>query len=102
MRNKYKSKKTVVNGIVFDSRREARRFQELLLLEKAGAVQEIQRQVKFVLIPAQREPNIIGKRGGIKKGKTIEQECSYIADFVYWRDGHLVVEDTKHKMIDSH
>jgi hypothetical protein len=55
----------------------------------------LQRQVKYVLIPAQYEPDIIGKRGGVKHGKLIERECSYIADFVYTEDGKQVVEDAK-------
>ena len=96
-KNKYHSKKVEFNGIVFDSKKEARRFAELSLLEKAGAIQDLQRQVKYVLIPAQREPDTVGARGGIKKGKTIEKECAYIADFVY-KDltlNETVVEDTK-------
>lgn len=93
--NKYGSEKVEVDGIVFDSKKEAKRYQELLLLEKAGAIQNLQRQVKFVLIPAQREPDIVGKMGGRKPGKIIERECSYIADFVYQEDGKTVVEDTK-------
>ncbi len=48
-----------------------------------------------MLIPTQREPNIIGTRGGVKKGKLLERECSYIADFVYIKNGKIVVEDTK-------
>ena len=80
---KYGNKKVEIDGHVFDSRKEARRYQELRLLEKAGAIQNLQTQVKFVLIPAQYEPDTIGKRGGIRKGKLIERECSYIADFVY-------------------
>ena len=85
MRNKYKSQKTTVNGITFDSKKEAARYSELKLLERAGEVCELRRQVKFVLIPAQRE-----------NGKVIERECSYIADFVYKdKEGRLVVDDTK-------
>lgn len=93
--NKYSSKKVEVDGIIFDSKKEAKRFQELSLLEKAGAIQNLQRQVKYVLIPAQREPDAIGKRGGPIKGKLLERECTYIADFVYQEDGQTVVEDTK-------
>lgn len=94
--NKYGSKKARVNGIVFDSKKEAIRFKELSLLERAGKITDLKRQVKFVLIPAQREPNTIGKRGGMKKGKLLERECSYLADFTY-KDagGNLIVEDTK-------
>lgn len=96
-RNKYSNKKTEVDGIVFDSKKEAKRYQELLLLEKAGVIRNLQRQIKYVLIPAQREPDTIGKRGGVHKGKLIERECSYIADFQYYdvNKGELVVEDTK-------
>jgi hypothetical protein len=93
--NKYGSKKVEVDGIVFDSKKEAKRYQELSLLEKAGAIQDLQRQVKYILIPSQREPDTIGARGGIHKGKTIEKECAYYADFVYQENGETVVEDTK-------
>ena len=97
MKNKYHSKKVEVDGIVFDSRKEAKRWLELSLFEKAGVISDLQRQVKFILIPAQREPDTVGARGGIKKGKVIEKECAYIADFVY-KDltlNETVVEDTK-------
>lgn len=100
MRNKYHSKNVEVNGIVFDSKREAKRYSELLLLEKAGAITELQRQVKYVLIPAQYETyERYGKKGQQLKDGTrcIEKECSYKADFVY-RDadtGKTIVEDTK-------
>lgn len=93
--NKYKNKKVVIDGLVFDSKREAKRYGELLLLEKVGAITNLQRQVKYVLIPAQREPDTVGARGGIHKGKLIEKECAYFADFVYQQDGETVVEDTK-------
>lgn len=94
--NKYRSRKVKVNGITFDSKKEANRFLELSLLERAGKITDLKQQVKFVLIPAQREPETIGKRGGVKKGKLLERECSYIADFTY-KDagGKLIVEDTK-------
>lgn len=94
-KNKYHSRKITRDGITFDSLKEYRRFCELTLLEKAGEITDLQRQVEFELIPAQREPDTIGKRGGIKKGKVIEQKCSYIADFVYNENGKPVVEDTK-------
>lgn len=94
-RNKYHNKKAVVDGIVYDSKKEAARHEELLLLERAGVIQNLQRQVKYVLIPSQREPDTVGSRGGIHKGKTIEKECAYYADFVYEEDGQTVVEDAK-------
>lgn len=93
--NKYKNTKTIVDGIEFDSRKEAARYKELKLLEAAGEISNLEMQVKFVLIPTQREPDFVGVRGGIKKGKVIEKECSYLADFVYIREGEVIVEDVK-------
>ena len=93
--SKYRNTKTIVDGIEFDSRKEAARYKELKLLEAAGEISNLEMQVKFVLIPTQREPDFVGVRGGIKKGKVIEKECSYLADFVYIRDGEVIVEDTK-------
>ena len=100
MKNKYHSKKVEVGGIIFDSKKEAKRYSELLLLEKAGAISELQRQVKYILIPAQRESSneiyTKGKnKGCFKPGKLLEKECAYIADFVYKENGRIVVEDTK-------
>lgn len=96
--NKYGSKKIEIDGIVFDSKKEAKRYQELSLLEKAGAIQDLQRQVKYVLIPAQYETierySKTGKRLKDSK-KCIERECAYYADFVYQQNGKTVVEDTK-------
>lgn len=94
-RSKYKAKKVTVQGITFDSQKEAKRFQELYLLERAGKIKDLRRQVKFVLIPAQYEPDTVGVRGGKIRGKLIERECSYKADFVYIENGKQVVEDTK-------
>lgn len=93
--NKYRNKKVVRNGITYDSKKEADRHAVLKLLERAGKIRCLERQVKFVLIPAQYEPDTVGKRGGIKKGKLLERECSYVADFVYEENGKKVVEDTK-------
>lgn len=94
-RSKYGSKKVTIDGVTYDSQKEYRRFRELSLLERAGKVTDLQRQVKFVLIPAQYEPDTIGARGGVKRGKLIERECSYVADFVYHENGKRIVEDTK-------
>ena len=93
--SKYRSKKIEVDGMTFDSRKEYRRWCELSLLERAGKITQLERQAKFVLIPSQYEPCVVGKRGGVKRGKLIERECSYIADFAYMQSGEYVVEDTK-------
>lgn len=82
--NKYGNRKITVDGIQFDSRKEAARWQELKLLERAGEIQNLQRQVPFTLIPKQ-----------VRDGKVVERPCVYKADFVYTQDGAEVVEDTK-------
>ena len=92
---KYGNKKTTYAGITFDSLKEATRYKELRLMERAGLIQNLELQKTFVLIPTQREPDTIGKRGGVIKGKLIEKECVYKADFVYIENGETVVEDTK-------
>ena len=93
--SKYSNQKITRDGMTFDSLKEYRRFCELRLLEKAGQITALERQVKFVLIPAQYEPDTIGKRGGVKRGKLLEREVAYIADFVYTQDGKRIVEDSK-------
>lgn len=93
---KYGNRKIEADGEIFDSKKEYRRWKELILLLKAGEISKLQRQVKYVLIPAQREPDIRGPRGGIRPGKLIEREVAYIADFVYTDNaGQTVVEDCK-------
>lgn len=77
--NKYHNKKTVVNGIRFDSKAEAARYQELCLLEKAGEITGLKLQPKYLLCP---------------RTKT-EQKCEYKADFEYEQNGKTVVEDVK-------
>lgn len=79
--NKYSAEKS--GG--YDSKKEYRRANELKLMERAGIISNLREQVKYVLIPAQRDT----------AGKLLERECSYYADFVYDKDGVTVVEDTK-------
>lgn len=81
---KYQSKKTVVDGITFDSAKEAKRYAELRLLQRAGQIFELQRQVPYVLVPKQ-----------VIDGKTVERPVVYKADFVYTENGSEVVEDVK-------
>ena len=79
MANKYGAKKVVVDGEVFDSRKEYYRWCDLKLLERAGKISDLKRQVKYELIP---------KQDG-------ERACTYVADFEYIQDGKKVVEDVK-------
>ena len=73
-----------VDGIRFDSQKEAKRYQELLIMQKAGLIRGLERQKRFLLIPSQR----IGK-------KVVERECVYVADFVYLKEDKVIVEDVK-------
>ncbi len=73
------------DGQVFDSVKEFHRWGCLRLLERAGRISDLKRQVKYKLIPAQRDEH----------GKLIERELSYIADFTYYESGKLVVENCK-------
>ena len=100
--NKYGNKKVVIDGEVFDSKREAKRYQELKLLERCGAIDGLRRQETYYLIPTQREKSTRVYQKGRKKGqpiegKVIEKPVTYIADFAYMdrATGELVVEDVK-------
>lgn len=84
--NKFGNHKTEFNGLLFDSKREARRYAALLKLEEEGKIHYLERQVKFELIPNQRD----------ERGKVIERAVNYYADFVYQdENGDTVVEDAK-------
>ena len=85
----------------FDSIKEAKRYSELCLLQKADKISGLDRQVRFELIPAQydtiRNYSKTGKRLKDKQ-KCVERAVEYIADFVYTdTDGCEIVEDTKGK-----
>lgn len=87
--NKYGAKKITdpATGFVFDSKAEFIRWCELRILGRAGQISDLQRQVKYELIPKQ-------------KG---ERACTYVADFVYIdSDGNTVVEDTKGVRTDAY
>lgn len=85
--NKFNARKTVVNGIRFDSKKEAERYKELKLLEKQGKIKDLETQPKFLL------------QGKFRcRGKT-HREISYYADFMYvdCETGDKIVEDVKSK-----
>lgn len=85
---KYRNKKVKFDGLIFDSKKEARRYQELKLLEELGEISNLETQVDFTLIPSQYQI-INGKK------KCVERPCKYKADFVYIEEGRTIVEDTK-------
>ena len=94
----YHIRTTTSDGAVHASRHEAERWCELTLLERAGMISNLQRQVPFELLPAQYESfERYGKNGKrLKDGKRcIEKSVVYIADFVYNEGGKKVVEDVK-------
>lgn len=96
--SKYKSKKVIVDGIEFDSKKEASHYQELKLLEKAGKIKNLQLQVPFVLIPAQYTEEIVYTPKTHKEKivkKLVERKLEYVADFSFVEDGKIVVEDVK-------
>ena len=76
---KYHNKKITVNGIKYDSEKEYNRYCELKLLERAGIIKDLQRQVEYELLP---------KQDG-------ERAVKYKADFVYTENGKQIVEDVK-------
>lgn len=101
--SKYGNYKTrTSDGIVHDSQAEAMRWSQLRLMSRAGAIKDLQRQVEYELIPAQRERSTEVYRAGLRKGqpkpgKVIEKRVVYRADFVYVdaTTGQTVVEDVK-------
>lgn len=88
-RSKFNNRKVVVDGLEFDSAKEARRYRNLKLLEQAGEITNLELQKKYVVIPTQR-----------KADGSAERSCSYVADFVYNQDGKVVVEDVKGVLTD--
>ena len=101
-KSKYYNVKTkTTDGLIFDSHKEARRWEQLLLLQKAGEISSLRRQVRYELIPPQYETRM---RYSDKTGKRlkdeitlVERKVEYIADFVYTeaKTGETVVEDVK-------
>jgi hypothetical protein len=89
MSSKYGNRKTVVDGIAFDSRAEARRYEELRLLEQAGLISGLQLQPRYILLEGFRDAT----------GKP-ERAITYTGDFQYREGGRTVVEDVKGKATD--
>lgn len=89
-RSKYHAKKTVVDGITFDSKREADRYLVLKSMEEDGTIEDLRRQVRYELIPAF---DVDGRH---------YRPVFYVADFVYVEDGKEVVEDVKGMRTDTY
>lgn len=82
---KFGNKKVVLEGAAFDSRKEARRYRELQILERTGEISELQTQFAFVLAESVKFKSEPRRKPAVK----------YVADFVYIKDGRQVVEDVK-------
>lgn len=83
-KEKYANVRCEVDGLKFDSKAERDRWLTLRVLERAGKIRGLQRQVRYQLIPPQQRPS-----GGM------ERACDYVADFVYWDGDRQIVEDVK-------
>ncbi len=83
-KSKFYNSRTKVNGITFDSKKEAARYSELLLLQKNKDISELKIQPKFVL------------QEGFTKNGMRYRAINYIADFQYKdKDGKIIIEDVK-------
>ena len=85
MSNKYGAKKTMIDGITFDSKKEAHRYVELKVMESDGKIKGLELQPEYELVPKFR-----------KNGKSF-RSIKYRADFRYIEDGDTVIEDVKGK-----
>ena len=83
MQSKYKNKKTQVDMYVFDSAKEAKRYKELKLLERAGEISNLELQPRFLL------------QESFRKNGRVYRMIEYIADFQYIENGKTIVEDVK-------
>lgn len=84
-RSKFNAIKTIVDGIRFDSRKEAKRYQELKLLERAGEIEHLELQPRFLL------------QDKFKLDGVTHRKIEYVADFKYWviKEERWIVEDVK-------
>lgn len=80
---KYRAKKTEIDGIKFDSKKEAKRYIVLKALESKGEIKNLTLQPKFLL------------QEGFRKNGKAYRKIEYVADFMYEQDGKLIIEDVK-------
>lgn len=82
--NKYRNKKVVVDGLSFDSLKESRRWGELSMLQRAGQISDLFRQVR---LPLRVNDQLV---------------CTFVPDFTYSENGKQVIEDTKSPITRKH
>lgn len=93
---KYNNKKVEVDGVVYDSKREYERWLLLKDAEEQGIITDLQRQVKFELIPAVIEEYVEHLKTKDKiKTRVLQRPITYTADACYYKDGEYIVEDMK-------
>ena len=83
--SKYNNKKTQMHGLMFDSKAEAARYAQLIILERMGQIRGLERQVAYELAPA------VKFEGASRKTPALR----YVADFGYWEGDKRVIEDVK-------
>jgi gp72 family protein len=81
--SKYRAKKTEIDGIKFDSKKEAKRYIVLKALEGKGEIEKLMLQPRFLL------------QEGFRKNGKAYRKIEYVADFMYEQDGKLIIEDVK-------
>ena len=95
-RSKYGNRKVTIEGINFDSEREAKRYSILKEHQNKGDISDLKLQVVYELIPAIKElKTVVLKTKTIQKEVTIQQAITYRCDFTYVKDEKLIVEDVK-------
>ena len=95
-KSKYHNKKVVYEGISFDSKKEMKRYVFLKDMEDKGVIENLERQVRFVLIPSLNEDVVVHLKTKDKVvKKTIQLAITYTCDFRYVHDGVAIVEDIK-------
>lgn len=93
---KYKNHKVEFNGIKFDSKKEMQRYILLKEAEDKGIIQDLKLQVRFELIPAIKEEYVEHLKTKDKiKTRTVQLPITYTCDFLYYKNGELIVEDVK-------
>lgn len=80
--NKYNAKKAEINGVRFDSKKEAQLYQKLENMQRLGIISDLQRQVRFELVPKQKD----------------ERAVHYVADYVFKEGDKVIVADCKSAM----
>lgn len=87
--NKFRNIKITIDGIKFDSKKEAARYCELKIMEKAGHISDLKTQPRFELLPSFRRDGVL------------QRKIEYIADFMYKTKSGVFVEDVKSEMTKS-